>query len=138
MTTFILMATFRAEFINQRTNGHATFVWKNKTRFAAHSHYCAAHDCLLLCWMAVRGAAIVVVGVDSLHQFDLARSPALVEERWERAVVTQELPFWHIHGLSQVNKSLLAHFKAPFLRSVEIRNEPNDRREREGDGKFRG
>ena len=30
--------------------------------------------------------------------------------------------------MSQVNKRLLAHFQDPFLRSVEIRNEPYDRR----------
>ena len=43
---------------------------------------------------------------------------------------------WHMHGLSQVNQRLLAHFQDPFLRSVEIRNEPYDRRKGEGDGKF--
>jgi hypothetical protein len=42
---------------------------------------------------------------------------------------------WHLHGLAQVNQRLLAHFQDPFLRAVEIRNEPDDRRKGEGDGK---
>src|SRR5262245_23212310 len=43
---------------------------------------------------------------------------------------------WNPHGVSQVNQGLLTHFQDPFLRSVEIRNESDDRRKGEGDGQF--
>ena len=41
-----------------------------------------------------------------------------------------------LHGVSQVNQRLLAHFEDPFLRAVEIRNEPNDHRKGESDGQL--
>jgi len=43
---------------------------------------------------------------------------------------------WHLYGLSQVHQRLLAHFQDPFLRSIEIGNEPDDHRKGESHGKL--